>query len=174
MTEQPDPVVIHNDPGDTPSRRTGLRDQLAEALYERERPPRDPAWADAYAMDREVFEPMADAVLAVLHREWPWLQAEAEEMNQARAEIDRLGAEIRQYTENESADAAAGSYAHRAETVEAQLAAAADLIADHEGDEWAAHSATTALRGILNREQRAEAEDATRTTANNPATSKDQ
>ena len=43
-----------------------LREQIAAALYERERPPRDPAWADAYAMDREVFEPMADAVLAVV------------------------------------------------------------------------------------------------------------
>lgn len=67
------------DPNDWPSRRTGLRDQLAAALYERERPPRDPAWADAYAMDREVFEPMADTVLAVLYREWPWLRAEAED-----------------------------------------------------------------------------------------------
>lgn len=43
-----------------------LRDRIAAALYERERPPRDPAWAEAYAMDRETFEEMADAVLAVL------------------------------------------------------------------------------------------------------------
>lgn len=78
MNEQPEPTAIHNDPGGTPSRRAGLRDRLAEALYERERPPRDPAWADAYAMDREVFEPMADAVLSVLYQEWPWLRAEAE------------------------------------------------------------------------------------------------
>ena len=49
----------------TPS-HTGLRDRIAAALYERERPPRDPHWADAFAMDREVFEAMADAVLAVL------------------------------------------------------------------------------------------------------------
>ncbi|MEV6833529.1 hypothetical protein AB0N17_03190 [Streptomyces sp. NPDC051133] len=46
--------------------RTALRERIAEALYERERSPRDPAWADAFAMDRETFEPMADAVLAVL------------------------------------------------------------------------------------------------------------
>lgn len=44
----------------------GLRQQIAAALYERERPPRDPSWADAYAADREVFEAMAGAVLAVL------------------------------------------------------------------------------------------------------------
>lgn len=43
-----------------------LRDQIAAALYERERPPRDPAWADAYPADREVFEAMADAVLTVI------------------------------------------------------------------------------------------------------------
>lgn len=49
-----------------PTAQTGLRDLIAQALYERERPPRDPAWPDAYAADREVFEPMADAVLAVL------------------------------------------------------------------------------------------------------------
>ncbi|MFJ7049011.1 hypothetical protein ACIQVC_37235 [Streptomyces sp. NPDC101112] len=49
-----------------PTDRAALRDRIAAALYERERPPRDPHWPDAYAADREVFEPMADAVLAVL------------------------------------------------------------------------------------------------------------
>ncbi|NUS25069.1 MAG: hypothetical protein HOV92_12715 [Streptomyces sp.] len=43
-----------------------LRDSIAAALYERERPPRDPHWPDVYASDREVFEAMADAVLPVL------------------------------------------------------------------------------------------------------------
>lgn len=46
--------------------RAALRQRIAAALYERERPPRDPHWPDAYAADREVFEAMADAVLAVL------------------------------------------------------------------------------------------------------------
>jgi hypothetical protein len=46
--------------------RDTLRERIAEALYERERPPRDPKWADAYAMDRETFEAMADVVLAVV------------------------------------------------------------------------------------------------------------
>lgn len=46
--------------------RAALRDPIAAALYERERPPRDPHWPDAFAADREVFEAMADAVLAVL------------------------------------------------------------------------------------------------------------
>ncbi|MFI0530291.1 hypothetical protein ACH3XX_09605 [Streptomyces scabiei] len=49
------------EPGPSP-----LRDQIAAALYERERPPRDPHWPDVYAADREVFEGMADAVLAVI------------------------------------------------------------------------------------------------------------
>ncbi len=43
-----------------------LRDRIAAALYERERPPRDPHWPDVYAADREVFEAMADTVLAAL------------------------------------------------------------------------------------------------------------
>ncbi|MFD4596781.1 hypothetical protein ACFWPQ_01985 [Streptomyces sp. NPDC058464] len=44
-----------------------LRDRIAEALYERERPPRDPHWPNVYTSDRETFEEMADAVLPVLH-----------------------------------------------------------------------------------------------------------
>ncbi|WP_406170218.1 hypothetical protein OIE52_39010 [Streptomyces canus] len=50
----------------TTTDRAGLRDRIAAALYERERQPRDPHWPDVYASDREVFETMADAVLAVL------------------------------------------------------------------------------------------------------------
>lgn len=46
--------------------QAALRDRIAAALYERERPPRGPHWPDAYPADREVFEAMADAVLAVL------------------------------------------------------------------------------------------------------------
>ncbi|MFG3660271.1 hypothetical protein [Streptomyces sp. NPDC047706] len=46
--------------------RSGLRQRIAAALYERERPPCDPHWPDVYAADREVFEAMADAVLSVL------------------------------------------------------------------------------------------------------------
>lgn len=62
---------------------------------------------------------------------------------------ERAEQEAAEWAAVESADAAAGSYALRAEGVEAQLTAAADLIADHEGDDWAAHPAATALRGIL-------------------------
>jgi hypothetical protein len=42
-----------------------LRDRIAEALYRREWP-RKQVWVQALAMDRETFEAMADAVLAVL------------------------------------------------------------------------------------------------------------
>ncbi|MFJ8144661.1 hypothetical protein ACIQ6R_06250 [Streptomyces sp. NPDC096048] len=44
--------------------QTPLRDRIAAALYERERPPREPHWNKAFPADREVFEAMADAVLA--------------------------------------------------------------------------------------------------------------
>lgn len=64
----------------------------------------------------------------------------------ARAEL-----ELRRYTEAESADAAAGSYAGRAEAAEAFIAFVADTIADHEGDEWADHSATRAIRAAITR-----------------------
>lgn len=49
-----------------------IRDRIAAALYERERPPRDPHWVDAYPVDREVFEAMADAVVAALGDATAW------------------------------------------------------------------------------------------------------
>lgn len=52
-----------------------LRDRIAAALYERERPPRDPHWPNAYAMDREVFEAMADAALGAVQPELDALAA---------------------------------------------------------------------------------------------------
>ncbi|MFC7909032.1 hypothetical protein [Streptomyces nigra] len=58
-------AVRANERGGT-TQAADLRDRIAAALYERERPPRDPHWVDAFAADREVFEAMADAVLAVL------------------------------------------------------------------------------------------------------------
>lgn len=64
---------------------------------------------------------------------------------------ERAEAEVRRYAEAESADAAAGSYAGRAETAEAFIAFVADTIADHEGDEWADHSATRAIRAAITR-----------------------
>jgi hypothetical protein len=58
----------------TPSRRAGLRDALRRAACE----------AEGFAWDSDMLEPdeygdHADAVLAVLYREWPWLRAEAED-----------------------------------------------------------------------------------------------
>jgi hypothetical protein len=89
--------------------RIGLRDRIAAALYERERPPRDPHWPDVYASDREVFEAMADAVLAVLpasvdRAEWDALASETDRLRtawgemrdraeQIEAEVQRLGAD---------------------------------------------------------------------------------
>ncbi|KPC59606.1 hypothetical protein ADL27_63250, partial [Streptomyces sp. NRRL F-6602] len=48
-----------------PTNRAELRDRVAAALYRHEWP-RKQVWEQALAMDREVFEAMADAVLAVL------------------------------------------------------------------------------------------------------------
>jgi hypothetical protein len=110
---------------DWPTRHPGLRGQFAAVLREHGMVHLgDQVPADEY-------DCCADAALTVLHREWPWLQAEAEELDQARAEIDRLEAELRQYTEAESADAAAGSYALRAEHAEATLARIAALADEH-------------------------------------------
>jgi len=50
-----------------PSRRAGLRDEIAAALE-----------AADYRMDMRRGD-LADAVLPVLYREWPWLRAEAED-----------------------------------------------------------------------------------------------
>ncbi|MFJ9101346.1 hypothetical protein ACIRJM_23095 [Streptomyces sp. NPDC102405] len=57
-----------------PSRRAGLRDEIAAALE-----------AADYRMDMRRGD-LADAVLPVLYREWPWLRAEAED---AVAPVDR-------------------------------------------------------------------------------------
>ncbi|MDX2658278.1 hypothetical protein PV402_39520 [Streptomyces scabiei] len=55
------------DTTDHPSRRAGLRDEIARALE-----------AADYRMDMRRGD-LADAVLPVLYREWPWLRAEAED-----------------------------------------------------------------------------------------------
>lgn len=61
MTEQP-----------TPSQRAGLRDELTAAF-------RAAAPSLVGEIDKRDVHELADAALAVLYREWPWLQAEAEE-----------------------------------------------------------------------------------------------
>ena len=67
----------------TPSRRPGLRDELINALGQIPVIP-------PVAHRRQ----QADNVLAVLYREWPWLRAEAEELAEAQAEVERLRADI--------------------------------------------------------------------------------
>jgi hypothetical protein len=58
----------------TPPTQTALRDWIRRAICE----------AEGFAWDTDMLEPdeygeVADAVLAVLYREWPWLRAEAED-----------------------------------------------------------------------------------------------
>jgi hypothetical protein len=71
-------ITAAPDPDDWPSRRTGLRDQMAAALAGH-------AGSRAFLADgtewdhpRAAWYAHADAALAVLYREWPWLRAEAE------------------------------------------------------------------------------------------------
>ncbi|MFI1485714.1 hypothetical protein [Streptomyces sp. NPDC020747] len=110
MTDQPEPCTgeegfcaahgFHRHPlkqpsEASPSQRPDLRDQIAAALYERERPLRDPHWSDAYAMDREVFEAMATAILPVVQRETAQLRRERDmALNAAGAAYPRLLAQL--------------------------------------------------------------------------------
>lgn len=55
------------DTTDHPPRRAGLRDEIAQALE-----------AADYRLDMRRGD-LADAIMPVLYREWPWLRAEAEE-----------------------------------------------------------------------------------------------
>lgn len=141
--------------GQPPSQKPGLRDQLVNALGQIDAIP-------PVAHRRA----QADNVLAVLYREWPWLRAVAEDVQERLDEAEALAeqharntstvareresyraawkeeqvrraraeAELRRYTEAESADAAAGSYAMRAET------------AERERDEARQHSAAIAAQ----------------------------
>lgn len=95
-----------------PTGQAGLREQVAAALYERERPPRDPHWPDVYASDREVFEGMADAVLpllptdtARLHDEILTLRADQAQMRDLlRTEKQRADSAIDRETTAEDAE----------------------------------------------------------------------
>jgi hypothetical protein len=60
----------------TPSTRAGLRNDIAAALE-----------AADNRLDVFAAGDLADAVLPVLYREWPWLRAEAEELDQGRAAL---------------------------------------------------------------------------------------
>jgi hypothetical protein len=62
----------------TPSRRTGLRDEIANALE-----------AADYSGNMRRGD-LADAVMPVLYREWPWLRAEAEDAAELRRRIATL------------------------------------------------------------------------------------
>lgn len=63
----------------TPTRRPGLRDEIAEALIAWTYRGKDPEHNGILETVRANAYSRADAVLAVLYREWPWLRAEAEE-----------------------------------------------------------------------------------------------
>jgi hypothetical protein len=71
----------------TPSRRAGLRDEIAAAIWERQNPGR--RWADCEHPWGADAEEDADAIMPVLYREWPWLRAEAEDTAPAEPATDR-------------------------------------------------------------------------------------
>lgn len=72
----------------TPSRRAGLRDQIANALE-----------AADYRRDMQRGD-LADAVLPVLYQEWPWLRAEAERSEAAETRL-RLAHQARRAKEHQ-------------------------------------------------------------------------
>ncbi|MFM9703637.1 hypothetical protein [Streptomyces galilaeus] len=76
-----DPAAV---PVPPPADQTALRDRLADALYRHEWPGKQ-VWVQALAMDRETFEAMADAVLAVLPEQTDRAALLRQEADQIRA-----------------------------------------------------------------------------------------
>ncbi|WP_416976670.1 hypothetical protein [Streptomyces sp. T028] len=116
-------------PADTVTDPAWLREQYATAItaehYRRAR-------EQIVASPEEHSAAMADAVMGVRDRAMDTLHrrvAFVQEMRKGgREQIKRLRAELQRYTEAESADAAAGSYAHRAEQAEDALTEAQQLV----------------------------------------------
>lgn len=77
----------------TPSRRAGLRDEISKAIHR---------YDNHHALSGNDIPSRhhrgeADAVMAILYREWPWLRAEAEELTEARAAVARVQALADEY-----------------------------------------------------------------------------
>ena len=85
--QHPEPVTTEPAPDNWPSRRTGLRDQLAAAIHRY-----DNHALSGNDIPSQHHRGEADAVLTVLYREWPWLRAEAEDRLTA-SEAERLAYE---------------------------------------------------------------------------------
>jgi hypothetical protein len=99
----------------TPSRRAGLRAEIAAALE-----------AADYRMDMRRGD-LADAVLPVLYREWPWLRAEAEEAPTDRAVLrEQIAEALMRWAEGNNAPQYASM--RRPETVRANAYSRADAV----------------------------------------------
>lgn len=158
------------DPDNWPSRRTELRRQLAEAMAGHAGSKAFLAGGHEWEHTRQAWYAHADAALTVLYREWPWLQAEAEDARQAATEATD-GQPCDPELTAEEARALAddlGLQLYYAQDALDLVAERCDL-ADQKG-----HQPTTAevrqwLKGARCARQHA-AEQAERTTANNPPT----
>jgi|1185.fasta_scaffold00436_8 hypothetical protein len=84
----------------SPSRRAGLRDEIAEALE-----------AADYRMDMRRGD-LADSVLPVLYRAWPWLRGEAEDAASAEPAADEAALRQRIAHALEREDAIHWGYDH--------------------------------------------------------------
>jgi hypothetical protein len=96
--QQPAPSVVSSPaaPADGPSRRAGLRDEIAEALIAWSYRGKNPEHNGILETVRANAYDRADVVLALLYREWPWLRAEAEDTGAvADTELAELRARVR-------------------------------------------------------------------------------
>jgi hypothetical protein len=135
MTDQPEP----RPPSE--AALAPLRDQVAAALYERERPPRDPHWPDVYPADREVFEAMADVVLPVVR----WREQQLIDAHKATiGELRRAEALLRRYRDWLAEQHARAVRADEAGGVPAEL-----RISPHSGIAAGLHTALLGLDRIL-------------------------
>lgn len=119
----------------SPSRRAGLRDEIAAAIWERQNPGR--RYADCEHPWQADAEADADAVLPVLYRAWPWLRAEAEEAALLPAPVDRA-AVLRDFLwrlEQSAGDAAAEKFLDDNPDLAALLAAPSAVVVRRATDE---------------------------------------
>lgn len=141
-----------------------LREHIAEALFNADG--QVGPYRTVHSDTKDEYRRLADAVLAVVLPHGKFLGDRVHDVEEqllaARAEAERWIAFIQRGMDThmqfsvlrpdgtaEQLPCADWCYACRIEQAEVFTAAVAELIAEHEGDEWASHPATTALRTLF-------------------------